>query len=476
MPHITTTSASVATADSTYCKVVLCEGDASVAQVHHTAHGRELHIGTKKQTELTPRAFRTLIRTIVKTATAHRITHLACSFPPAAYPRLGVYTPQWMYETIAYNILLASYTFTAYKTEKEPPSRLARVLLCDAPPAASRHIRRGVIIARATNQARDIANTPALDMTPTLLARAARRIMKNTPVSVKVLDSSQIRKLKMGLLEAVGKGAADAPKFIILEYWGKGASGKAGGTRAGRERPVVFLGKGITYDTGGLNIKPAGAMHDMHLDMAGGAAVIGALRAVADLGLRQNVVGLIPAAENAVSQKSMRAGDIVRSLSGKTVEVMHTDAEGRMVLADALTYAARYQPRAVIDVATLTGAALVALGQHTSALMSKDERLRTTLVELGEETGNFVWPLPLWDEYQEHLKSARADIANISPAFLKYGGAIEGGTFLSYFAGAFPWAHIDIAPRMETIASDTLAKGASGEPVPLLVRFVGCKW
>jgi leucyl aminopeptidase len=215
-------------------------------------------------------------------------------------------------------------------------------------------------------------------------------------------------------------------------------------------------------------------MHEMHMDMSGGSAMIGTMRAIAKLGLKKNVVAFIPAAENSISAESMRAGDIATSMSGQTVEILHTDAEGRLVLADAMTYAeTHYSPRVMLDVATLTGAALSALGQHASAIMTKDKKLQETLTELGEKSGDLVWPLPLWDEYKSSLKSSRADISNIATNFSRFGGCIEGGTFLSFFAPKkTPWAHIDIAPRMESIPSDKLAKGAAGEPVRLLVAFV----
>ena len=215
-------------------------------------------------------------------------------------------------------------------------------------------------------------------------------------------------------------------------------------------------------------------MHEMHMDMSGGAAMIGAMRAIAKMGLKKNVVAVIPAAENSVSADSMRAGDIATSMSGKTVEILHTDAEGRLVLADGMTYAEKfYSPKVMLDTATLTGASLVALGQHSSAVMTKDKALQDKLVELGEDTGDLMWPLPLWDEYKAMLKSTRADISNIATNFSRYAGCIEGGIFLSHFAPKkTPWAHIDIAPRMESIPSDKLAKGATGEPVRLLVRFV----
>jgi leucyl aminopeptidase len=214
-------------------------------------------------------------------------------------------------------------------------------------------------------------------------------------------------------------------------------------------------------------------MHDMHLDMSGGATVMAAIVAAAKLGIKKNIVALIPSAENAISSTSMRAGDIVTSLSGQTVEILHTDAEGRLILADALTYAARYNPRAIIDVATLTGAALSALGQQASALLTTDSTLESILRTQSEISGDLVWPLPLWEEYRANLRSNRADISNIATNFSKWGGCIEGGTFLSFFAPKnVPWAHLDIAPRMDSIPSDKLAKGSTGEPVRLLIAFL----
>jgi leucyl aminopeptidase len=322
----------------------------------------------------------------------------------------------------------------------------------------------GLVTGEATNFTRDLANTSAEEMNPTALAKAAKLAVSGTKATVKILDHKKIKELKMGLLDAVGKGASDAPKLIIIEYWGA----------TKKTAPVALIGKGITYDSGGLNVKPTGGMHDMHMDMSGGAAVIGAMRAIAKLGLKKNVVALVPSAENAISAKSMRAGDIATSMSGKTVEILHTDAEGRMVLADAMTYAEKfYKPKAMLDIATLTGASLVALGQQTSAVLTKDKDLQDQLVEIGEKTGDLMWPLPLWDEYRASLKSNRADLSNIAVNFARWGGCIEGGTFLSFFAPKkTPWAHIDMAPRMESIPSDKLAKGATGEPVKALIRFV----
>lgn len=370
-----------------------------------------------------------------------------------------------MLSTIAENFLMASYEFRRYKSEKPKTKTLQEILICGGlNKTAKDGLARGIVVGEATNLTRDIANTSGADMVPADLATAAKAAVAGTKAKVTVLDHKKIKALKMGLLEAVGKGADDKPCFIVMEYFGA----------AKTEKPLMLVGKGITYDTGGLNIKPTGHMHEMHMDMSGGAAAIGAFTAAVKLGLKKNIVALIPAAENAVSDRAMRAGDIVTAMNGKSVEVIHTDAEGRLVLADALTYAeCNYKPKAILDMATLTGAALVALGQHASAILTKDKKLQTRLEELGEESGDYVWPLPLWDEYEQYLKSDRADLANINPTFARNNGTIEGGIFLSHFAPKnVPWAHIDIASRMDSIPSDKLAKGAAGEPVRLLVRFL----
>lgn len=450
-----------------YCRIVITEDKPNWHRLVETKEDTlEYRLGGGKLKDCDQRGFRTLVRSIVQAAKSHQLEYIALALEPTDRTKLHEQGNDWFYQTLALNLSLASYEFTTYKTKKKDAKELREILVCGIDGKAKQSFTTGSAIAEATNTARDIANTGADDMTPSKLATTAKTALKGTKATVKVLDHKQIKQKKMGLLEAVGKGAADRERFIIMEYWGAGKSSK--------QKPTILVGKGITYDTGGLNIKPTGAMHDMHLDMTGGATVIGAMRGIAKLGLKKNVIGLVAAAENAVSAQAMRAGDIATSMSGKTVEILHTDAEGRLVLADALTYAQKhYQPKQIVDVATLTGAALVALGQHASALLTKNKELQDTLVELGETTGSFAWPLPLWDEYKQYLKSHRADISNIAVNFNRYGGTIEGGTFLSFFVDKkIPWAHIDIAPRMESISSDKLAKGATGEPVPLLIALV----
>lgn len=473
MPTITTTPKTLSESPKGFCRLVLTEDNHSWHRLVETNDGGlEYRLGAGKFSEIDGRQFRTLVRTIVQAAKSHQIASLAVDLKFSQFPKLASETEVWFYATIAENALLSAYEYTAYKTKEDKRVAFGSLLLCSVTSAESKKaLAHGTIVATFANKARDLANTPGCDMTPTDLANAARILFSKTKVGLSVLGEKEIKKLNMGALLAVGQGTKSETKFIVAEYWGAGKS--VGKKVSADKKPIVLIGKGVTYDTGGLNVKPSGAMHDMHLDMSGGAAVLAAIGAAAALGLKKNVVALVPAAENSVSAEAMRAGDIVTAMNGMTIEVLHTDAEGRMIVADAFTYSERYSPSVVLDVATLTGAAIVALGEHASATMTTDVKLSGMLSELGERTGDLVWPLPLWDEFKQHLKSTRADVTNIANNFSKWGVAIEGGTFLSYFAPKdIPWAHIDMAPRMESIASDKLAKGATGEPVRLLVAFI----
>ncbi|OGG82808.1 hypothetical protein A3I46_00090 [Candidatus Kaiserbacteria bacterium RIFCSPLOWO2_02_FULL_54_13] len=272
-----------------------------------------------------------------------------------------------------------------------------------------------------------------------------------------------MKKLGMGAILGVARGSTEAPTFTIMEY--KGASG----------RPIVLVGKGVTFDSGGLNLKPSNSIYEMHMDMSGAASVIYAVALAARLKLKKHVIGLVPAVENMPGNSAYRPGDVLKSLSGKTIEVLDTDAEGRLILADALTYAKRLKPSVVIDVATLTGAAVSALGLYASALLTRDDALAERLSRDGETSGDYIWRLPLWDEYEERVKGEFADIKNVpGGSTSRYGGAIDGGMFLWQFAKELecPWAHLDIAPRMTAAPGDELAKGAAGTPVRLLLRFI----
>jgi len=452
---------------SKYCRLVLTEDPATKHRFVENSNGStEYRMGIGKKKKITPRTFRSLIRSVYQTTKSHQIEFLVVDYAEINFSNLETLGQTWLGSTVAENFLLASYEFRTYKTQKKVPPTLKEITISNASDKNfAAGLKRGLILGEEINKARDLANMPGCDMTPKAFGEAAKKMAAGTKVSVKVLSKAEITKLKMGALLAVGQGSINPVQFIVAEYWGQGKSKK--------NQPTVLIGKGITYDSGGLNIKPTGAMHDMHLDMSGGASVLSAVVIAAKLGLKKNVIALVPVAENAISDTAMRAGDIVTSMSGQTIEVLHTDAEGRMVLADALTYSKRYDPKVILDVATLTGAALVALGQLASAVMTKDKNLSDKLVTLGEESGDLMWPLPLWDEYKQSLKSHRADVSNISTTFSRFGGAIEGGSFLSFFTPKkVSWAHIDIAPRMESIAADKLAKGATGEPIRLLTAFL----
>ncbi|XKT74276.1 MAG: leucyl aminopeptidase family protein [Patescibacteria group bacterium UBA2163] len=424
-----------------------------------------LRIGCGEQ-ESTERTHRTLLRKAIRVARAHELDTLVFDVAESDNTQDNNDDLE-RGRTFAENTLLANYEFTKYKTKKKGAyTGIHTLYVKNASATFKKGAQNGQIVAHEVNFCRDLANTPGGDMTPTLLAAAAKKAVQGTKATVQILEKKDIAKLKMGLVLGVDQGATEPMKFIVMEYWGAGKTSK--------QKPVVLVGKGITFDTGGINLKPSEGILGMNHDMAGGASVIAATAAAAKLGIKKNIIALVPAVENAISNTATRPGDIHTAMNGTTVEITNTDAEGRLVLADALTYAERYKPSLVVDVATLTGASLVALGVRASAIMTKDEDLETTLRGLGELSGDYVWPLPLWAEYTPELKSNTADIANLATgAFSRKAGCIHGGVFLSHFTKNFShWVHIDMAPRMEAVQGDNLATGATGEPTRLLVRLL----
>lgn len=410
----------------------------------------------------------TLCRSIVATAKQFKAKRIAVQFAPNPKLWEGVEEtdPIRIGELAALAFEMANFEFRKFKTKPKEGWSGVEEILAYTPVAAKAKegVKKGQIIADEVNRTRELSNTPGGHMTPKGLAAAAKAAVKGLPVAVTSYGRTQIKKMGMGLLAGVGEGSSNEPTFTVMEYKG----GKA------EERPIVLIGKGITFDAGGLNLKPSNSIYEMHMDMSGAAAVIHTVAAVARLKLKRNVIGLIPSAENLVGPNATRPGDIHTSLSGKTVEITDTDAEGRLILADAITYAKRFKPSVVLDAATLTGAVVVALGLHASGVMSRDDELAALLADLGEETGDYVWPLPLWDEYEIVVKSEFADLQNHSISGGRWGGAINGGIFLWQFAKELdcPWAHIDIASRMTSAPGEELAKGAAGAPVRLLVRFI----
>lgn len=420
-----------------------------------------ISLAVGKREEMTRRKLITLVRRVVSSAKAAKAKKVAINFADFSFPHLDI-TKEELAELIAVNLEMANFEFTKYKTKpKEGWSLLTEVVVVGkADKVIEQGFKKGKSIGEEVNATRNLANTPGGDMTPSRLADAAREAAAGLPIDVKVLDEMDMEELGMGAILGVGKGSDDAPRFIVMEYLGGDAL----------EKPIVLVGKGVTFDSGGLNLKPSSAIYEMHMDMSGGAAVIHTIILAARLKLKKNVVALIPAAENMVSGSSYHPGDVLKGMSGKTIEILNTDAEGRVILSDALTYAKRYKPRLVVDVATLTGASMVALGLHASAIFTRDLELENRFRELGEATGDYVWPLPLWDEYEAEIKGTFGDWANLGKN--SYGGAITGAMFLYQFAKDYPWVHIDMAPRMTSADGDNLARGAAGEPVRLLLRLL----
>ncbi len=428
--------------------------------------GQTLSIAAGDTQPLNRRKFLLLMRKVVAVAKQHKLKQFGI-----AYADIKSYAPAGMSDfemgqVAGSAFVMADYEHVSFKSKpKEGWNFVETIAITNTPKEGKEGFWRGHQIATEVNACRELANTPAGNMTPKILAEAAKRSVKGTKATVKVLGEKEMQKLGMGAVLGVGKGSAEESQFIVMEYWGAPKSVK----------PIVLVGKGVTFDTGGLQIKPGDGMYEMHMDMSGGAATIHAVALAAKLGLKANVVGLIPAVENAASGSAMRPGDMLKSLSGKMIEILHTDAEGRVILADALTYAKRYNPQLVVDSATLTGAALIALGQQASAYMTNREELLPTINALGEQSGDYVWPLPLWEEYDDMTKSTFGDVPNISTAGnSRYGGVIAGGKFLEVFAKELgcPWIHIDMAPRMVSISSEHLAKGAVGAPLRLLYAII----
>ncbi len=351
----------------------------------------------------------------------------------------------------------AGYAYSATKSKPEPVALQTVVFGVHSTAPLKPSFDKACALANGVNLAKEWGNLPPNFATPTLLADAAKALTKGgSPVKCDVLTERQIEALGMGSFLAVAKGSIEPPRFIVLKYNGAAKS----------EAPTVLVGKGITFDTGGISIKPAAEMDEMKYDMCGAASVLGVFRALADIQPAINVVGLIPSCENMPDGRAVKPGDVVTSMSGQTIEVLNTDAEGRLILCDALTYAERFKPKAVIDIATLTGACVVALGGVRSGLFSTDDSLALALQAAGDAALDPCWRLPLDDEYAEGLKSNFADVANVGG---RAGGAITAAKFLQRFTKKFAWAHLDIAG---TAWKSGAAKGSTGRPVGLLLDYL----
>ena len=364
----------------------------------------------------------------------------------------------WKARQIVETVEAKTYRFDELKLRAEKPT-LKRVAVLAPDKDVAKLTRRGVAVGDAIGSgialARRLGDLPGNLCTPTYLADQARRLAKQHGLKISVLEEARMKALGMGALLSVSRGSREPAKLIVLEY-------RAGG----KETPVALVGKGLTFDAGGISLKPAAKMDEMKYDMCGGASVLGTLHAVARLGLRINLIGVIPSSENLPDGAANKPGDVVTSMSGQTIEILNTDAEGRLILCDALTYTERFRPGVVIDIATLTGACVVALGEHASGLFSNNDVLAGSLCAAGEHSGDRVWRLPLWQDYQSQLDSNFADMANVGG---RSAGAITAACFLARYAKRFQWAHLDIAGTAWTGGK---AKGATGRPVALLTEFL----
>jgi len=350
----------------------------------------------------------------------------------------------------------AAYSYATTKSTPVPVNLAQIALAVPDAPKVKPGFEKGQALVNGIALAKEWANRPSNHATPVMLAEAAKALGKLPRIKVEVLGPKEVAKLGMGSFMAVSQGSVEPLRFVVLRY--------DGATKA--KAPIVLVGKGITFDTGGISIKPAAEMDEMKFDMCGAASVLGVFRTLAELKPAINLIGLIPACENMPDGRAIKPGDVVTSMSGQTIEILNTDAEGRLVLCDALTYAERFKPRAVIDIATLTGACVVALGGVRSGLFASDDSLAKALLDAGEAAQDLCWRMPLDDDYADGLKSNFADVANVAG---RAGGAVTAAKFLQRFASKFAWAHLDIAG---TAWKSGAAKGATGRPVALLVDYL----
>lgn len=361
--------------------------------------------------------------------------------------------------------VLGQYRFTHYRTNHADDLKNIQAMTIVVPTTnqlahAKTGVRRGEVSAEATTYVRDLCHHPANVLTPSRVAAEARTIARERGVRTTVLERRQMEKLGMGALLGVARGSQEPPKFLVLEY--------SGGKR--NERPVVLVGKTVTFDSGGISLKPSENMEQMKADMTGGAEVLATVRATARLRLPLNLIGILPVTENMPGGRAIKPGDVLTTLSKQTVEVQNTDAEGRLILADGLTYATRYKPACIIDVATLTGACMVALGRYAIGMLGNNDALKEQLKQAGEQAGERVWEMPLWDDYFEQLKSDVADMRNIGG---RGGGMITAAVFLSKFVGDYPWVHLDIASTDWSESERAyINKGPTGIGTRLLIQYL----
>jgi len=372
-------------------------------------------------------------------------------------------SPEYFYQTFVEGIHLGNYTFDQYKSDRKAPKKL-NINFNSSDKSLKAAIKKGNELLKAVNFAKDLSNEPAITLTPAELYKRTKKELSKVGVSVTALNKSEMKKRKMNSLLAVAEGSDNPPYLIILKYKPAKRSSKK----------IALVGKGVTYDSGGYSIKPTDSMIEMNGDMAGASAVIGTIMAAAKLKLNVELIGVIPAVENMVSGRSYKPGDIISTASGKTIEVKNTDAEGRLILADALEYASKLKPDEILDFATLTGAVVVALGEFTAGLFTKNDKIAHDLKGSGEKTFERIWQLPFWDDFSEGLKSEIADTSNLGP---RWGGAITAGKFLEKFVDEkIPWAHIDLAgPALKHKFRSYTEKYNTGFGVRLMIDYLSKK-
>jgi len=437
------------------------EGKTAQTLLLHQAEGisakRVLMVGCGKKDKLTASQFRKITAAALKLLDGSASESALVCLSELDVQNMGTHRK---IRQIAETSLYVQYRFEQTKSEKQPPAHPLKKIIIHADPASNssqQALQQGHAIGLGTNLARELGNLPGNVCTPDYLAKQAVKIANDYKnMKATILEQKDMEKLGMGSFLSVAKGSREAPKLIVLEYSGADKN----------DQPHVLVGKGITFDSGGISIKPGQAMDEMKFDMCGAAGVIGAMKTMGELQPTLNVVAIVPSCENLPDGSANKPGDVVTSMSGQTIEILNTDAEGRLILCDALTYSEKYDPASVIDVATLTGACVVALGKHPAGLLGNDDALIEDIKNAANTSCDRVWQMPLWEEYQEQLKSNFADMANIGGPGA---GTITAACFLSRFTKKLKWAHLDIAG----VAWESGAnKGATGRPVPLLSQYL----
>lgn len=463
---LSTAAAAIDRASGNYLATILRRGDmegklGSTLLLHSvpgTLCDRVLLVGLGKERELREREYRQAVRASVKALTKSGAADVASFLAELPIKKHDI---TWKVAQLAEVAQDSAYRFDRLKSKVNDEIKGITKLIINVPQRndlkkGEAGLKQGLAIASGVHFAKDLGNLPGNICTPTYLAEQAKALVDSHGLQVEVLERAEMEELGMGSFLGVAQGSRQPPKLIVLQH-NKGKK---------NQKPVVLVGKGITFDAGGISIKPAGDMDEMKYDMCGAASVLGTFKAIAEMDLPLNVVGIIPTCENLPDGNAIKPGDVLTSMSGQTIEVLNTDAEGRLILCDAITYAERFEPEVVVDIATLTGACVIALGHHASGLFSNNDGLAKELVQAGENALDRAWHMPLWEDYQEQLNSNFADMANIGG---RAGGSITAACFLSRFAKKFDWAHLDIAG---TAWKSGKEKGSTGRPVPLLTQFL----